>query len=161
MGYASNKKFIPKLKLKDVSIGSFDTFMEGSKEIIKEKLNIKKFVTTNDVDDFLNKLPYSYRASIAKNENNEYVGYIGVYDLDFKNNMASIILQTKTKLSDKEINEIINSYKGFLYNDLLIYSIKNLYILNEDEEISRHSCVHEINAEISSPYFEARYNRAG
>lgn len=152
-------KFIPKLKLEKFSIGSFDSFLEESKEIIREKLNIRKFAPTDDVDEFLKKLPYTYRGSIVRNDNNEYIGYIGIYSIDFSNNLVSIILQTKIRIREKEINEIINAYKAFLYNDLFIESIKEIYILNENESSIKQSFCYEDNTKIKSDYFEARYNR--
>ncbi len=154
MEYISYNEFIPKIKLNSYSLGSFDTFIENSKDLIKEHLNINNSISREDIVYFLKLLPSAYRASIVSNADNEYVGYISVYNMDLKNNMSSIILQTKIKLSRVEISDIVSSYKKFLYNDLYIYNIKDIYIFNEDEEIVEHNKFNVENRKIKSNYLE-------
>ncbi len=154
MEYKSYNEFIPKIKLNNYSLGSFDTFIENSRDLIKEHLNIKEFISKDDVTEFLAILPSAYRASIVKNMDNEYIGYISVYNMDLKNNMSSIILQTKIKLSKDEINDIVSSYKEFLYNDLYIFNIKDIYIFNGNEEIVEHNKFNVENKKTILIYFE-------
>ncbi len=154
MEYISYNEFIPKIKLNNYSLGSFDTFIENSRDLIKEYLNIKEFISKDDITEFLNLLPSAYRASIVRNTNNEYIGYISIYNMDLKNNMSSIILQTKIKLASDEINHIVSSYKDFLYNDLYIFNIKDIYIFNKNEEIVEHNKFNVENKKINLIYFE-------
>lgn len=63
-------------------------------------------------------MPTSYRASIM-NKNNEYIGYIGIYDIDYKNSVASIRFEVNKKLLD------ILNYTSMNYYGHVPYSAKN------------------------------------
>ncbi len=97
-----NNNFISKLETVNYYIGSFDANIELSKKLIMANSNISR----KEADDILENMPTSYRASIM-NKNNEYIGYIGIYDIDYKNSVASIRFEVNKKLFNAEKLEIL------------------------------------------------------
>ena len=68
MEYISSNEFIKKLETKNYEIGSFDVYLEKSKELIEQNNDkIKK----NIDDDLLKVMPTTYRASIIDKQNKE------------------------------------------------------------------------------------------
>lgn len=73
-------------------IGSFDSYIETTKHLIKENRNI----TDEEIELFLKEMPTNYRAAI-ENKNGEYIRYIVLYDIDAKNGKIKIGIDSKLK----------------------------------------------------------------
>ena len=112
MDYVRSNEFIKKLESKNFQIGSFDVYLEKSKELINSNLEYFKKIKKSFLseDDVLKSLPAIYRASIVDKESNEYVGFISAYDVDNQNKKASLIFVSDNNLSNEQINEIIDEY---------------------------------------------------
>ena len=113
--------YVEKFKTENYSIGSFDFYQDLSKELIKNNSNL----TSEEVEDILKSMPTSYRASIV-DKNGNYIGFIGLYDIDAKNNVTSIRFEVNNDLDEKSKNEILDEFKKWLQESL------NLDKINEE-----------------------------
>ena len=133
--------FIPKLKTNNYLIGSFDTYIEESKKLIKNNSNL----TTEEVDDILKSMPTMYRAAIIDKEGN-YIGYIGQYNIDAQNSTSSIRFEVNKSLTSEEKEEILTEFKKYLYESLNIREIQELiYISKEKKSIEKKELVPKTN----------------
>ena len=84
MEYKSSENFIPKLYTDNFMIGSFDVYLDRSKELIEKNNSI--------IPELLDDMPTSLRASIVNKADNSYLGFISVVDMDNENNSTSLVL---------------------------------------------------------------------
>ena len=75
--------FVAKLETEKYLIGSFDAFMDKSLELTKTNLN----KTDEEANEFLKTIPTTTRAAITTKDG-EYVGFIGITNVDAKNDAA-------------------------------------------------------------------------
>ena len=113
-----NENFVAKLQTNKYLIGSFDAYIDLSKNLIKNNSNI----SDEEVDTILKGMPTTYRASIV-NKNGDYIGYIGLYNVDAQNNISSIRFEVNKDLKKEDKNEILNEFKKFLNESLNISNI--------------------------------------
>lgn len=104
--------FVAKLETEKYLIGSFDAFMDKSLELTKTNLN----KTDEEANEFLKTIPTTTRAAITTKDG-EYVGFIGITNVDAKNDAASIVFEVNREV-DKE--EILNEFKKYLSESLNI-----------------------------------------
>lgn len=104
--------FVAKLETEKYLIGSFDAFMDKSLELTKNNLN----KTDEEANEFLKTIPTATRAAITTKDG-EYVGFIGITNVDAKNDAASIVFEVNREV-DKE--EILNEFKKYLSESLNI-----------------------------------------
>ncbi len=104
--------FVAKLETEKYLIGSFDVFMDKSLELTKTNLN----KTDEEANEFLKTIPTATRAAITTKDG-EYVGFIGITNVDAKNDAASIVFEVNREV-DKE--EILNEFKKYLSESLNI-----------------------------------------
>lgn len=104
-----NENFIAKLQTEHFLIGSFDAFLDTTKELIKDNSNL----INDEVESILKSMPTTYRAAIT-NKQGKYIGYIGLYNVDFKNSVSSLRLEVKEDLTEDEKNEILTEFKKVL-----------------------------------------------
>lgn len=130
-----NENFIEKLQTEHFLIGSFDAFLDTTKELIKDNSNL----INDEVEAILKSMPTTYRAAIT-NKQGKYVGYIGLYNVDFKNSVSSLRLEVKEDLTEDEKNEILTEFKKYLYDsinitgiDELLYKTKNTQDIEKRE----------------------------
>ena len=119
MEYRSSGEFIPKLYTDNFMIGSFDVYLDKSKGLIEKNKNL---------EGLLDKMPTSLRASIVSREDNSYLGFISVLNMNNENGYTSLVLVLENALEELKTNEIVDKYKEFLLNDLGITDIKD-YLL--------------------------------
>lgn len=108
------KFFIPKFKTNKFFIGSFDVYYDSTLELIKSnsKISTKKAV------DVINSLNEYYRASIT-DCNKNYIGFIGLYNIDMQEHMASIRLEINYPLiNEDDKNEILSEYRSWMWDSL-------------------------------------------
>ena len=128
-----NENFIAKLETENYLIGSFDAYIDTSKQLIKDNSEI----SDEEVDTVLKGMPTTYRAAIT-NKEGEYVGFIGLFNVDAKNNVASIRFETKNDLEDNSKNEILNEFNKYLNDSLNITEIQeNIYLSKNKKEIEK------------------------
>lgn len=123
MEYKSSGEFIPKLYTDNFMIGSFDVYLDKSKGLIEKNKNL---------EGLLNKMPTSLRASIVSKEDNSYLGFISVLNMNNENSYTSLVLVLEKTLEEAKTNEIVDKYKEFLLNDLGIADIKDYLLVNGD-----------------------------
>lgn len=141
-----NENFIVKLKTNNYLIGSFDAYIELSKELIKNNSNI----SNEEVETILKSMPTTYRAAIT-NKNGDYIGYIGLYNVDAKNNTSSIRFEVNNDLSKDDKNEILNEFKKYLSYSLNITEIEEfMYTTNKQTEVEKKEIVPSSNIIISN-----------
>ena len=133
MDYNSSNGFIKKLETENFEIGSFDTYIENSSKLMDDNKDIGF-----DSEELLKKLPTTYRASVVSKQDKSYIGFIGVFDVDSRNDATSIIFETNKRLSDEELEEVIGEYKEFLDKTLNIRNIKDLIVVNGDRSMAEH-----------------------
>ena len=136
-----NEIFIAKLQTNNYYIGSFDAYIESSKELIKNNSDI----SNEEVETILKKMPTIYRAAIT-NKNGDYIGYIGLYNVDAMNSTSSIRFEVNSELSEDEKNEILDEYNKYLFDSLNITEIEELvYITNKQTEVEKKEIVPNSN----------------
>ena len=121
------KSFITKLKTDNYLIGSFDSYISESKSLIKNNSDI----SLEEVEDVLKSMPTSYRAAITL-KNGEYIGYIGLYNIDPQNNTSSIRFEVNRNLEEKDKEEILDEFKKYLLESLNISEIKEIVYTTKD-----------------------------
>lgn len=122
------KEFISKLKTKNYLIGSFDAYQDVSKNLIQKNSNFSE----EETERVLKSMPTTSRATIIS-KSGKYIGYIGLFDIDAKNNISSIRFETKINLSKKDINEILEEFKKYIYESLNITYIKEIVYISEED----------------------------
>lgn len=143
-----NENFIAKLQTDKYLIGSFDAYLELSKALIKSNSNI----SDEDMDVILKSMPTTFRAAIT-DKNGDYVGYIGLYNVDAKNNTSSIRFEVNKDLEKKDQEEILNEFRKYLFSSLSITEIEELiYKMPEQTKIERCELVPNSNIILSSEF---------
>lgn len=141
-----NENFIAKLQTNNYLIGSFDAYIDLSKELMKNNSNI----SNKEVETTLKSMPTTYRAAIT-NKNGDYIGYIGLYNVDAKNSTASIRFEVNSELSEEDKDEILSEYKKYLFDSLNITEIEDfVYITNKQIEVEKKEIVPSSNIIISN-----------
>lgn len=143
-----NENFIAKLQTNNYLIGSFDAYIELSRELIKNNSNI----SDEKVETILKSMPTTYRAAIT-NKNDDYIGYIGLYNVDAKNDTSSIRFEVNSDLSKEDKNEILNEFKKYLSDSLNITEIEELiYTTNKQTEVEKKQIVPSSNIIITNEF---------
>lgn len=121
------ENFICKFETLNFKIGSFDVYIDMSKELIKKNGGY----SDEEVEELLKEFPTSYRASIIDKDNN-YVGYITTYNNDSISSTYSIRMETNKNLSLEERNEISDEYKKWCTESLNFQNLEDeVYISDE------------------------------
>ena len=135
------KNFIPKLETEKYLIGSFDAYLDTTKQLIKNNQNL----TDEEVDALLKGMPTNYRAAIV-DRNGEYVGYIGLYAVDAKNDMASLRFETNKELHAHDREEILEEFYSYIVDSLNITDIPELvYVSNEGKKAEKSKIIPSSN----------------
>lgn len=115
-------KFIKKLETDNYKIGSFDAFIDKSSGLIANKYKMNE----EEVSEYLKLMPTTYRASVLDKEDN-FVGFVGIKNVDFKNEIADIVCEFNDDISLSDKEEILNEYKKYLFESINIrkYNKKN------------------------------------
>ena len=116
-----NNEFIAKFRTKNYVIGSFDAYLDMSKDLTKKNLAI----SDRKVNEIINNMPTQYRAAI-QDRNDNYIGYIGIYNISVKEGIASLMFVTNKRLTKKDRNSIISIYKKWLRQNISINEIEKL-----------------------------------
>ena len=129
--------FIAKFETDKFYIGSFDSYIDLSKDLIKTNSNI----ADEEADSIIKTMPTTSRAAIV-DKNGEYVGYIGLFNVDGQNDIASIRFEVNKDLSEEEKNEILNVFYGYIGDSLNIGDIEeNIYISKNTTEVKEKRIV--------------------
>lgn len=133
-----NKNFIPKLETDKYYLGSFDAYQNLLMEI--EKNNIMPI--DDATEKIISSMPGEYRAAIVDKKGN-YIGFIGLYDVDSQNQATSIRLDIVNDLSKEDKDSILEEYKKYMVNSLniknikgIVYKVKNKYELENEKRIT-------------------------
>ena len=141
-----NENFIAKLETNKYLIGSFDAYIETTKKLIKKNSNI----TDEEVETILKGMPTSYRAAIT-NKDGEYLGYIGLYNLDAQNNSSSIRFEVNKDLEKSDKTEILDEFNKYLRDSLNITEIQEtLYTTESQTEIEKKEIISNSSIIISN-----------
>jgi len=141
-------RYVEKFKTENFSIGSFDVYQEDAKNLIIK--NSEK--TSEEAESILKKMPTTYRASILDNNGN-YLGYIGLYNVEAKEDKASIRLEVNKDLQDHEIKEIEDTFKNWMSESLNLTDIEEkIYIDPNTVGISQKRVEPKINIILDSNY---------
>ena len=108
-------KYVEKLRTPNYSIGSFDAYEDKSKELLMEHYNYD----SEKANEILKTMPTLYRATILDNDGN-YIGFIGLYNINAQQKYASIRMELNT---DIDPTEIINEFRKFCSEALNIQEI--------------------------------------
>ena len=123
------KDFMIKLKTENYLIGSYDVYQDESKELISNNPNWMD----ENTEDIVKAMPTVSRATVL-DSNGNYIGYIGLYNVDAKNNSASLRFEVKEILKEENKEEIVNEFKQYCEDSLNITQIKE-YIYKTNDEI--------------------------
>ena len=141
-----NENFITKLETDNYLIGSFDAYLDSSKELIKTNSNI----SDEEADNILKSMPTTYRAAIITKDG-EYVGYIGLYNVDAKNGISSIRFEVNKNLENKD--EILDEYKKYLFDSLNITEVEEvIYKTNVETEVEKKEVVPSSNIVVTNKF---------
>lgn len=146
-----NENFISKLETNKYMIGSFDVYQDLSRDVIKNNSRISE----EEVDAILKSMPTTYRASIINKETNQYIGYIGLYNVDAKNNTASMRFEVMEDIIESDKNEIMDEFKKFMNESLNIQKIDEfLFTTKKNIEFEKEEIVPSSNIIIPSKLLE-------
>ena len=140
MEYKSSGEFIPKLYTDNFMIGSFDVYLDKSKGLIEKNKNL---------EGLLDRMPTSLRASIVSKEDNSYLGFISVLNMNNENGYTSLVLVLENTLEELKTNEIVDKYKEFLLNDLGITDIKDYLLVNGNTTVEENHDVISVDILLS------------
>lgn len=141
-----NENFITKLETNKYFIGSFDAYIETTKQLIKNNSNL----TDEEVETILKGMPTTYRAAITSKDG-EYLGYIGLYNVDAKNNTSSIRFEVNNDLDENDKAEILNEFNKYLQDSLNITEIQEMiYTTKSQTEIEKKEIVPSSNIIIAN-----------
>lgn len=141
-----SENFIAKLETENYQIGSFDVHLELSKALIKNNSNL----TDEETEEILKSMPTNYRASIV-DKSGDYIGYIGVFNVDAKANTASIRYEVNKDLPPQEKYEILTEYQKYLRDTLNLTEIEEFtYSTPKSQEMSKRVLVPKSNIIISN-----------
>ena len=146
-----NNNFIEKFKAGNYSIGSFDAYQDLSKGLIQKNSDL----TEEEVDEIMKSMPTTYRASIV-DHNGNYIGFIGLYNVDAKNNRTSIRFETNVDLLTTDKNTILEEYKKWLSESLNLNEIEEeIYFTSTKKEVSQNRIQPKTNIIIPSSMLES------
>lgn len=155
MDYESSNEFIKKLESKNYEIGSFDVYLDKTKELIKENSNL----TDEEVLEILSSMPTTYRASIISKDTKEYVGYIGIHKIDAQHEIASVRFEVVNNLSDEHKEEITETYLDFIGKTLNINNIENFDYITKGNVDSKKETFVVSNIVIPNEFLESSVSK--
>ena len=142
--------FIKKLETDKYIIGSFDVYEEQTRKLIEE--NSK--ATKEDVESILKSMPTSYRGAITDKPGN-YLGYIGLYNVNTKDGVASLRFEVNKELSDADQNEILNEFKNYMTDSLNITEVEEtIYKTKNTSNIATKKIIPKANIIIANKLLE-------
>ena len=139
------KRFIEKFNTGKYKIGSFDSYQEETLELIKQNNNLDDVKSNELIKTF----PNSYRAAII-DANDNYLGYITLYNINAIESIASIRFEINKVLSKEDINSIKKTYIEWVKNALNLTNIEEeINITPSKKEITQNKL--EFNTNIIIP----------
>ena len=143
-----NSNFIPKLETNNFFIGSFDAYLDTTKQLIMNN----SYLTSEEADEILKGMPTTYRAAITTKDGN-YIGYIGLYKVDAKNDTASIRFEVNEELNENERCEIFDEFNKYIHDSLNITEIQeNTYKTKNITEVETKEIVPSSNIIITNEF---------
>lgn len=141
-----NSSYIEKFKTKNFTIGSFDSYQYLSKELMKRNFNL----SDEEAEEIMKGMPTNYRASIVDNTG-LYRGFIGLFNVDQENEIASLRFELNKTYDGEEKEEILLAYKDWVKNSLNINNFdEEIYASPEEKEISKNYLEEKSNIIIPS-----------
>ena len=138
--------FIPKLETEKYLIGSFDAYQEEAKELIKTNSNL----TDEEADAILKSMPTTSRAAVL-NKQGEFIGYIGLFNVDAKNDTASIRFEVNQELSEEDKSEIFLEFNDYAFNSLSVVQIPEYrYVTGSKTEVKTTEIIPSSNIVLTS-----------
>ncbi len=138
-----NENFITKLQTEQYMIGSFDAYLDTSKALIKENSKL----SDEEAEEILKSMPTNYRAAII-DKTGQYIGYIGLFNVDEENRIASMRFEVNNNLKQDDKNEILNEFRKYLTESLdikdieeSIYKTKYLTVIEEREIVPKSNII--------------------
>lgn len=116
------KSFITKLETNNYLIGSFDSYIEESKELLSKN----KSITIEEAEVLFKKMPTTTRASIVNKKTGEYVGFIGVSSSNGVNQSAELFVETNKTIENEDLKEIYKVFGEYLESSLNIHKIDKI-----------------------------------
>ena len=116
------KSFITKLETNNYLIGSFDSYIEESKELLSKN----KSISLEEVNELLKKMPTTTRAAIVNKKTGEYVGFIGISSADGINQSAELFVETNKTIENDDLKEIYKVFGEYLESSLNIHKINRI-----------------------------------
>ncbi len=116
------KSFITKLETNNYLIGSFDSYIEESKELLSKN----KSISLEEVNELLKKMPTTTRAAIVNKKTGEYVGFIGISSADGKSESAELFVETNKTIENEDLKDIYIVFGEYLESSLNIHKINRI-----------------------------------
>lgn len=115
------ENFISKFETKKYKIGSFDAYIDESNKLLQQKFNLED----DKVGDEIKKMPTVYRATIL-DENDEYLGFIGLLSSEDTKRSTNIRMITNKDLTNDEILEIQKPFLTWVQDSLNFQKVINI-----------------------------------
>ena len=139
--------FLKKFTTEKYKLGSFDLFFDSAMEMIMNNNNISK----RDSYRVLENINKDFRAAIV-DDNNAFLGYIGLYDIDNLNGIVSIRLELKCNIPSCDRDKILNIYKLWVESTLNYKNIKQILCIMPDKKEIIENKIEQPNVILSSDY---------
>lgn len=131
------KSFIAKLETDNYYIGSFDSYLEESKELLKNNNHL----ADEEVDNIIKSMPTTTRASIVDKETHEYIGFIGIKNSNGELESADLVFETVNDLKIGDLKKILKIYLEYLKSSLSIRNITKINDVSNNLEVSKQSII--------------------
>ena len=116
------KSFITKFETNNYLLGSFDSYIEESKELLSKN----KSISLEEVNELLKKIPTTTRSAIVDKETGEYVGFIGISSADGKSESADLFVETNKTIKNADLKDIYKVFGEYLESSLNIHKINRI-----------------------------------
>lgn len=123
MEYKCSQKFIKKLETEKFEIGSFDVYQDRSLKLLMKNYHLTK----EEAEEKQKEMPTTYRAAIQSKKSGEYIGFIGMYEINNPQGETLLMFETEDELPFSDKRDIIKTYKSWLKESL------NMKVVNKKQ----------------------------
>ena len=122
--------FVEKFTAGEYKIGSFDSFIDDTVKLISKNNGI----SVKNAKKFIGSFPVYFRAAIV-DQNNDYIGYITLFNVDPSTNTTSIRFEVNKDISVTDKTTIVETFKNWVKSSLNYNSFqKEIFISPEYKE---------------------------
>ena len=121
--------FVEKFTAGEYKIGSFDSFIDDTVKLISKNNGI----SVKNAKKIIGSFPVYFRAAIV-DQNNDYIGYITLFNVDPSTNTTSIRFEVNKDISVTDKTIIVETFKNWVKSSLNYNSFQKEIFISPDYE---------------------------